>query len=67
MSWQSREKQLARYTPLITLSLEHLRRARHTPIAAADPQPVAAGLSTTPSPQTGPGEILASHHYDRER
>ena len=54
-------------TTLITLSLEHMRRVGHTPIAATDPQPVAAGLSTMPRPQTGPGEILASHHYDRER
>jgi hypothetical protein len=54
-------------TTLITLAVEHMRRAHHTPAAAADPQPVAASLSATPGPQAGPGEILASHHYDRRR
>ena len=54
-------------TTLITLAVEHMRRARHTPAAAADPQPVAASLSATPGLQAGQGEIIASHHYDRKR
>jgi hypothetical protein len=54
-------------TTLITLAAEHLRRARHTPAAAAGPQPVPPGPAATPGPEAGPGEILASHHYDRKR
>jgi hypothetical protein len=50
-------------TTLITLSLEHMRRGRHTPVAAAEPQARAPSLSTTPQPEAGQGEILASHHY----
>ena len=57
-------------TTLITLSLEHRRRARRTP-AAADPQ---AGLqlpSAPAEPLAGQGEILSSHQhpagYDMDR
>ena len=47
-------------TTLITLSLEHMRQARHTPAAAAETQARAPSPSTTPQPEAGQGEILAS-------
>jgi hypothetical protein len=50
-------------TTLITLAVERMRRARHTPAAAAGPQPVAPAPSAPLGPEAGPGEILASHHY----
>jgi hypothetical protein len=53
-------------TTLITLSLEHLRRARRMPEVAAEPQAGAASPAATPPPEAGPGEILASHHYAAE-
>jgi hypothetical protein len=54
-------------TTLITLAAEHMRRARHTPAAAAGPQPAVPIPSAMPGPEAGPGEILASHHYDQNR
>jgi hypothetical protein len=58
-------------TTRITLAVEHMRRARHTPAVAADLPPVAPSPSVTPGPEAGQGEILASHHYtpghDRSR
>jgi len=57
-------------TTLITLALEHRRRARRPP-AAAGPQPGAQTLSATAEPPAGPGDILSSHQhpagYDRHR
>jgi hypothetical protein len=50
-------------TTLITLALEHLRRARRMPAAAAEPQAGGASPAATPQPEAGQGEILASHHY----
>jgi hypothetical protein len=50
-------------TTLVTLSLEHLRRARRMPAAAAEPQAGEVSPAITPPPDAGPGEILASHHY----
>lgn len=50
-------------TTLVTLSLEHLRRARRTPTAATEPQAGPPTPVTTPEPETGQGEILSSHHY----
>jgi hypothetical protein len=48
-------------TTLITLSLEHLRRARPMPAAATEPTAVAPTPVTTDDPEAGQGEILSSH------
>ncbi len=48
-------------TTLITLAVEHMRRARHTP--AVDPEFAAPSPSAPLGPEAGRGEILASHHY----
>jgi len=57
-------------TTLITLALEHRRRARRTP-AAAGPQSGAQTPSATADPPAGQGDILSSHQhlagYDRHR
>jgi hypothetical protein len=51
-------------TTLITLSLEHLRRARRMPAAAAtEPQVDAPTPATTADPGAGQGEILSSHPH----
>jgi hypothetical protein len=49
-------------TTLITLSLEHRRRARRT-LAAAGPQVGARTPSTAAEPPAGQGEILSSHRH----
>ncbi len=49
-------------TTLVTLSLEHMRRARIA--AAAAPQPVAQTSPTTAEPQAGQADVISSHHYD---
>jgi hypothetical protein len=49
-------------TTLITLALEHRRRARRTP-AAAGPQPGAQTPSATADPPAGQGDILSSHQH----
>jgi hypothetical protein len=49
-------------TTLITLALEHRRRARRTP-AAAGPQPGAHTPSATAEPPAGQGDILSSHQH----
>ena len=54
---------LSAATTLITLSLEHLRRARRMPTAAAESHGGAVSPATTAQPEAGQGEILASHHY----
>jgi hypothetical protein len=48
-------------TTLITLALEHLRRARRTPTAATEPQADIPTPATTAEPGAGQGEILSSH------
>jgi hypothetical protein len=48
-------------TTLITLSLEHLRRARRMPATATEPPAVAPTPVTTDDPEAGQGEILSSH------
>jgi len=48
-------------TTLITLSLEHLRRARRMPATATEPPIVASTPATTDDLQAGEGEILSSH------
>jgi hypothetical protein len=53
-------------TTLITLSLDHMRRARRTP-AAAEPQAGALTSTATPGPQTGQAEILSSHDHTAGR
>jgi len=40
-------------TTLITLAAENMRRARHTPAAAAGLQPAAPSSATTPAPEAG--------------
>src|SRR5690348_6184471 len=50
-------------TTLITLSLEHRRRARRSPAALAGPQPGAQTPSVTADPAAGQGEILSSHQH----
>ena len=50
-------------TTLITLSLEHLRRARRTPMAATEPPAVAPIPAPTTDPEAGEGEILSSHPH----
>ncbi len=54
---------LSAATTLITLSLEHMHRARHTPAAAPGLPAGAPGPVTTPEPEDGQAEILSSHHY----
>ena len=58
-------------TTLITLALEHRRRARRTPASAPGPQPGAQAPSATAEPPAGQGDILSSHQhlagYDRHR
>jgi hypothetical protein len=58
-------------TTLITLALEHRRRARRTPAATAGPSAGAQTPSATAEPPAGQGEILSSHQhlagYDRHR
>jgi hypothetical protein len=50
-------------TTLITLAVEHMRRARHAPAAAADSEFAAPSPSAPEGREAGQGEILASHHY----
>jgi hypothetical protein len=56
---------------LITLSLEHLYRARRTRVPVAEPQAGAPTPPATAEPEAGQGEILASHphlaNYDMYR
>ena len=58
-------------TTLITLALEHRRRARRTPAATAGPSAGAQIPSATAEPPAGQGEILSSHQHlaghDRHR
>jgi hypothetical protein len=51
-------------TTLITLSLEHMQRARRT--RSAEPQASAQTPPATPQPQPDQGAILASHLGDYE-
>jgi len=48
-------------TTLITLSLEHMHRARRTPASAADLQASAQTPSATAEPGAEQGAILSSH------
>jgi hypothetical protein len=48
-------------TTLITLSLEHLGRARRMSATATEPPAVASTPATTDDPEAGEGEILSSH------
>ena len=50
-------------TTLITLAVEHMRRARRTPAAAAEPQADALTSTAAPGAETGRAEILSSHHH----
>jgi len=50
-------------TTLITLAVEHMRRARRTPAAAAEPQADALTSTAAPGAETGQAEILSSHHH----
>jgi hypothetical protein len=50
-------------TTLITLSLEHLRRARRMPAATTEPQAGVPTPATTAEPEAGQGEILSSHPH----
>jgi hypothetical protein len=50
-------------TTLITLSLEHLRRARRMPAAATEPRAGVLTPATTANPEAGQGEILSSHPH----
>jgi hypothetical protein len=50
-------------TTLVTLALEHVRRARRTPAAAAEPRAGVQIPSATAEPEAGQGEILASHQH----
>ena len=50
-------------TTLITLSLEHMHRARHTPAAAPELPAGSPSPFTTPEPEDEQAEILSSHHY----
>ncbi|HEX7269735.1 MAG TPA: hypothetical protein VF256_20250 [Streptosporangiaceae bacterium] len=58
-------------TTLITLSLEHLRRARRMPAATTEPQAGVPTPATMAEPEAGQGEILSSYphlaHYDMYR
>jgi hypothetical protein len=54
---------LALATTLITLAVEHLRRSRRTPAAAAGSQASRPAPAATPQSEAGQGEILASHHH----
>jgi hypothetical protein len=50
-------------TTLITLSLDHMRRARRTPAAAAEPEAGVPVRSTTAEPAATQEDVLSSHHY----
>ena len=50
-------------TTLVTLSLEHMRRARHAGEPDAEPWAGDQPPATTAEPAAEQGEILASHHY----
>jgi hypothetical protein len=50
-------------TTLITLSLEHMRWARRTSAAAAEPPAGALTSIAAPAPDTGQAEILSSHRH----
>jgi hypothetical protein len=50
-------------TTLITLSLEHLRRARRVPAAATEPPAGAPTPATAEEPEARQGEILSSHPH----
>jgi hypothetical protein len=50
-------------TTLITLSLEHLRRARRMSATATEPTAVVPTPVTTDDPEAGLGEILSSHPH----
>jgi len=50
-------------TTLITLSLEHRRRASRTPVTAARPQADARTPATAAEPQAGQDDILSSHQH----
>jgi hypothetical protein len=50
-------------TTLITLSLEHRRRARHTPAAGPGAPPGAPTRPATAEPPAEQGEILSSHQH----
>jgi hypothetical protein len=52
---------LSAATTLITLSLEHMRRARRTLAAAAEPPAGALTSTAAPAPETEKAEILSSH------
>jgi hypothetical protein len=51
-------------TTLITLSLDHMRRARRA--SAAEPQSGMQSPPATPQPQSEQGEVLTSHLGDYE-
>ncbi|HZC63093.1 MAG TPA: hypothetical protein VE464_15765 [Streptosporangiaceae bacterium] len=50
-------------TTLVTLSLEHRRRARRTPASAPGAQPGAPTRPATAEPPAEQGEILSSHQH----
>jgi hypothetical protein len=50
-------------TTLITLSLDHMRRARRTPAAVAEPEAGVPASATTAEPAAAQGDVLSSHHY----
>jgi hypothetical protein len=50
-------------TTLITLSLEHLRRARRMPAAAGEPEVGVPTPATAAEPEAEQGEILSSHPH----
>jgi hypothetical protein len=50
-------------TTLITLSLEHLRRARRMPAAATEPRAGVPTPATAAEPEAWQGEILSSHPH----
>ena len=50
-------------TTLITLSLEHRRRARHTPASTPGAPPGAPTRPATAEPPAGQGDILSSHRH----
>ena len=49
-------------TTLITLAAEHMRRARRTPAATADPQSAAPSLSVTSEPEAGQARCSHLRH-----
>jgi hypothetical protein len=50
-------------TTLVTLSLDHLLRARRTPAVAAEPPAHAQTPSIKAGPEAEQGEILIGHYY----